>query len=251
MRRFLTLLIIYLLLMGFDLSGWARPLRVIAERVTNPLKRKVYTRIKNYEFRINNWRSSPEELGKLRKRVRELERKAAVLKAENEQLKVDNQAMRKLLGAPLPMDWDFLPAKVLGKTRYLMIDQGRRDGVEVGMVAIFEKVFVGRVIEVSEQMAKIVLPYDFDSQIKVKTETARGVLVGDGKNLFLDQVLQKQTLLENSLVVTSGEEEIFPADLLIGKIKTIEKEERQPYQKATVEPLVDYRQLERVFLILN
>ena len=187
----------------------------------------------------------------LKKRVGELEREVSQLRVENRELKIENSNSRRLLGAPLSMDWNFLPVKVIGQTRYLIIDKGREGQIQVDMVLIFEKVLVGRVVEVSERLAKVILPSDSESQIKVKTKTARGMVIGEGEGLFLDKVLQKEELRVDDLVITSGEDGIFPANLLIGKIKEIEKEERQPFQKAQVEPLVDYDKLETVFLIIE
>jgi len=129
MRRFLVFLTLSLLLLGFDSLGLTKGFRSWIERQSNPLKRKTYKSIGNWQLAIGNWRFSHQELNQLRKRTKDLERKIAELKMENQQLRVDNQAMRKLLGAPLPMEWKFLPAHVLGKTRYLVIDQGRRSQV--------------------------------------------------------------------------------------------------------------------------
>jgi len=50
-------------------------------------------------------------------------------------------------------------------------------------------------------------------------------------------------------VVTSGEDGVYPPDLLIGKIKEVEKEEAEVYQQAVLEPLVDYKRRERVFVV--
>lgn len=221
------------------------------EKGTNPLKGGIYRTISNVKYQVSNIKYSREELIALKKKVEELEREVAKLKIENSQLKIDNQAMRRLLQAPLPPEWKFLPAKTLGLVRYLTIDQGRKDGVKKGMSAVFENVLVGRVVGVSEKSAKIMLPTDPESKIAVKVGNVRGILVGERERLILDKVLQKQTLEVGSLVVTSGENEVFPANLLIGKVMAIEKEERQPFQKAEVEPLIEYNKLETVFLIVD
>jgi len=69
--------------------------------------------------------------------------------------------------------------------------------------------------------------------------------------LILAEVLQEIKLLKDQTVITSGEEEVFPADLIIGKINNIEKDETAVYQKAILEPLVDYKSLDNVFVILT
>jgi len=251
MRSFFTFLILSFLLLALDSLGWMRSVRGMVEKGTNPLKGGIYRTISNVKYQVSNIKYSREELIALKEKVEELEREVAKLKIENSQLKIDNQAMRRLLQAPLPPEWKFLPAKTLGGTRYLTIDKGKRDGVKKGMVVVFEEVLVGRVVGVSEKSAKIMLPTDPESKIAVKVGNVRGILLGESDRLILTEVLQGRKIKVDGLVVTSGENEVFPANLLIGKVSKIEKEERQPYQKAEVEPLIEYNKLETVFLIVE
>ncbi|MBL7150942.1 rod shape-determining protein MreC [Candidatus Microgenomates bacterium] len=251
MRRFISFLILSFLLLGLDFFGWTRPIRAVVEKGSEPMKLLLHRQITNYKLQITNLRFSRKELIELKKKTEELEREKAKLEIENVQLKIDNADMYRLLQVPLPADWKFLPAKILGQTRYLLINQGRRDGVKKGMSAVFENVLVGIVIDVSEKSAKIMLPLDADSKIAVKIGRVKGVLIGENDRLVLTEVLQGKEIKAGDLIITSGENEIFPANLLIGKIKSVEKEERDPYQKAEVEPLVEYDKLETVFLILD
>jgi len=257
-RRFLPLFLLCLLFLGLDSLGWTKPVRGMVEKSTNPLKGGIYHQVQNSKFKIQSLRSLWQESESLKKKLGELEREKAELKIENSKLKIDNQAMRRLLQAPLPPEWRFLAAGVIGRTRYLTIDKGRREGVKKGMVVVFENVLVGRVTQVSEKAAKIILPNDSESKIEVEIRAGeresgrvRGALVGEDGRLVLTEVLQGERIEVDDLVVTSGGEEIFPPNLLIGKVVKIEKEERQPYQKAEVEPLVDYDRLETVFLIIE
>lgn len=260
MRHFFAFLTLSLFLLVLDSLGWTRSARATVEKGSGPIKQKLYRQVQSSKFKIQNLRSSREELTELKKKTEELEREVAQLRTANTQLEIDNKAMRRLLQAPLPADWKFLPAQTLGRTRYLLIDQGRRDGVKMGVVVVFENVLVGKVVEVSEKSAKIILPIDQDSKIAVKTlrewpedspGVVKGVVIAEKGQLVLTEVLQEQKFKVGDLVVTSGENEVFPANLLIGKIKSVEKEEREPYQTAEVEPLVNYDQLETVFLILD
>jgi rod shape-determining protein MreC len=251
MRRFFTFLTLSLFLVLIDFLGLVGPVKALVEKGSEPIKQGFYRQITNYKLQITNLRFSQEELLEFKKRVEELERKNAVLEIENWDLKIENSAAQRLLQAPLPAEWHFLPARTLGLARYLTIDKGKRDGVKKGMVVIFENVLVGRIIEISEKSAKVILPTDQDSKVGVKTDGVRGVLIGEAKRLVFTEVLQGETIQVGDLVITSGEKEIFPPNLVIGKIKSIEKEERDPYQKAEVEPLVNYDQLERVFLIFG
>lgn len=251
MRRFFTFLTLSLFLILIDFLDLTGSVKALVEKRSESIKGGVYQIGSTFKFQIANRTYSWQETGDLRKKTEELARKLAQLEVENSELKKDNDAMQRLLQAPLAPDWQFLPAKTLGLGRYLTINKGKRDGVKTGMVVVRENILVGKVVRTSEKSAKIMLPTDSESKIAVKVGRVRGVLVGENGRLFLTEVLQGKKIEIDNLVVTSAEKEIFPLNLLIGKIKSVEKEEREPYQKAEVEPLINYDQLERVFLILD
>ncbi len=257
MRTFFAFLISSLLLILADFLGWSRPVKAWVANRTNPIQQVVYQKITNYKLKIKNFRQSPQKITGLKQRLGELERENAELKIENWKLSIENANSRRLLAAPLALEWSFLPAKVLGSNRYLLIDKGRRDGVEPEMIAVFEKSLVGRVVAVGERTAKISLPTDRESEImsNVKCQMSNvcpveGRLVGTGKEMLLTQVPQADKFAVDDLVVTSGREEIFPPNLLIGTVASISQDERQPTQQAEIKPLLDYSQLETVFLLL-
>jgi len=51
------------------------------------------------------------------------------------------------------------------------------------------------------------------------------------------------------LVFTSGEGETFPQGLVIGRISLIEKSESEIYQRAKLDPILDYQKLDKVFVV--
>lgn len=243
MRSFSVFLVSSLLLFLVDFFGWSRPIKALVESRTNPVSQAIYQKISNFN-------QSPQKIAELEKKVGELERENEGLKVENWKLKIENANSQRLLGAPLPSEWHFLPASVIGQTRYLLIDKGRRDGVEPKMIAVFEKTLVGQVVEVGERTAKIRLPSDEESRIAVKTFGVKGVLLGQGDGLLLTEVPQAEKFQVDDLIITSGEEEIFPPNLLIGTVASISQDERQPTQQAEIKSLLDYSKLETVFLLL-
>jgi cell shape-determining protein MreC len=79
---------------------------------------------------------------------------------------------------------------------------------------------------------------------------ARGLLVSQGGQLLLDKVLQTEDIMKGDLVVSSGEQD-FPADLVIGQISDVFGKSAELYQKARVQPLLDYRNLTVVFIVIR
>jgi len=246
---FAVLAVASLMLIGLDkldkLNWFKRPV----EKLANPLLKKVY-RLKTGVYYSGLADLDPLDL---ENNVGFFEREKAGCQVRLEQLEKENQAMKKLLGAPLPPDWQFIPAQVLGVNQGVMIiDQGSDLGVKNSQVVVFEEALIGKVVKVNPKLSRVQLPLFKDSDIKVKILGTNGqglVRPGTEGSLILDQVLQEVGLQEGQTVVTSGGQEEYPPNLLVGKIKSIEKQETAVFQQAVLEPLVDYYSLEEVFVV--
>jgi len=245
-KIFLALFLLAGLLFVLDKKGALTPFKGNLEQLINPTRVKIYSWVRKPREFLESLRVEEEKVERAEKVERELE----ACQYEFQTLKKENEDLRQLLQAPLPKSWAFLPAQVLGKKRYLIIDKGENDGVRKGMTVVFEKSLVGKIIKTNGFSSLVILPFDSESKISVKTKNgARGLLEGRfGTKIFLTRVLQKENLVVGELVVTIGEEG-YLSDLLIGKIKNKEEESQEPFQEAEVEPILDYDKLENVFLV--
>lgn len=180
----------------------------------------------------------------------EYQRELDVLKAKVQLLEEENNSLRKQLEAPLPASWDFIPASVLGRDRYLILDKGSTNGVSNGMVVVLQTQILGKITEVMPRSAKMMFLWDPDSKVPAKTDkNVRGLLVGAfGNQIILSKVLQKEPLNNLDLVLTSGEEG-YPANLIVGKIEKVISRQEDVYKKANVAPLMDYDKLQNVFIV--
>ena len=249
---FLLLIIVSFLLLGLDKCGWLNWLKAFSEKIANPIRVKLHqSSSKRLQKKLNT-----SETVEITKKIDFLERENAGFELTLEQLKSENTAMRKLLGAPLPPNWQFIPASVLdvGNDGIIMVDQGSNSGLKENQIVIFENALVGRIFKVDPNLSKVMLPINRDSQIQakiIKTDI-KGVAKLDLNHLLvLDEVLQEKLLVSGQIVVTSGKDGIYPENLLIAKIESIEKDEAQVYQKAILKPLLDYQNLETVFVVKN
>lgn len=235
MRSFLILLILscFLIITSGNIKKYLGSL----ETLTLSAKKAVYTSRQN----LGKETYKDEEIEKLK-------RENEVFKNKINSLTAENESFRKLLQAPLPSSWEFIPASVIGFSRYLSIDKGEEDGVKIGNVVISENILVGKVISVTPKTAKVILPQDPQIKIPVRTENgSRGEVSGQfGTKIVLENVLQKESLEEGERIITSGEE--YPAGLLLGKVTKVIFDEREPYKKAELTPLLDYDKLTTVFV---
>lgn len=250
--QFLLLILISLLLIFLENFNLLNPFHVLAEKGIRPTKLLFYRSqrraLDTLSF-LSFWRLGEQKLKYLEERNRELVVEAQKAKA----LEEENRTLRIQIGAPLPSDWQLQPAQILGKTRYLTIDQGEKEGVKTGQVVILKNILVGKVVEVGSHESQVELPTDPESIVPVQTSKthARGLLSGQfGRGLSLEKVTQDESLTADDIVQTTGEGG-YPRDLLIGKIGWVEKNESEVFQKAGVEPLLNYEEIEIVFLIKN
>jgi rod shape-determining protein MreC len=168
----------------------------------------------------------------------------AVLKAQIDQFQQDNQRCQKFLNSPLPAEWRFVLAHSLGiREGVLTLDKGAKDSVQVGDTVVSDQVLVGRVVESLPHNCRVELLNAGRYEVKAKTlsSQAEGVVQYDShlNQLFLTQVLNEKELQSDEVVVTTGQDGLFPPNLVIGQVQEIQKVESEIYQKALLKPLVD------------
>lgn len=127
-----------------------------------------------------------------------------------------------------------------------LIDRGEKDGIALGdPVIVADGVLIGRIIKLSSSYAVVRALVDRQSKIAaalLHEQETMGVVEGTmGGFLSMDLIPQDVTLLPGEIIVTSGLETSVPSDLFLGTIAIINKNEQNPFQNATIQPLIDYR----------
>lgn len=177
------------------------------------------------------------------------------LEAKIVTLEKENNNMRKLLGAPLPSKWHFLPAKIIGKdNKDYIIDQGKTEGVILGQAVMGESYFAGKISFVGENISRF---SSFDNpNLKIavylkkpekETIVGRGLLRNEAGKIVIDQILTEENVAVGNLVFTAGEN-FIPADIMIGSVSKVGKIS-SVFQKAEIFPQVNQETLQTVFLV--
>jgi rod shape-determining protein MreC len=145
----------------------------------------------------------------------------------------------------------FVTAPVIGDTggpflRNLLLGAGSREGVQRLHVVTSGEGLVGRIVQVGERSARVLLLTDLNSRIPVMVGQSgeRAILAGD--NTDQPQLLYLTTEAEIAVgdrVVTSGLGGVFPASLPIGVVV------RVAGTAARVQPYVDGRRLAYVRVV--
>jgi len=169
------------------------------------------------------------------------------IEGENRRLREDNarllqwqEAARRLAGenAQLRALTHFQPqgatfsitAQIIGNSggafaRNVLVNTGARDGVARGQAGVTGEGLVGRVAEVGERTARILLLTDLNSRLPVVVGPSRqrAVLAGDNSDRPLLLYLPAENTAKiGDRIVTGGAEGVFPPELPVGTVASIE-----------------------------
>lgn len=252
MRRSISInwyILVSLALLFMDYFSQLGFVKTPVEEQIISIKRTIYSSTVNVKGAIDILYKYPQiaktssELDKLRRENQELILESSILEEENREL-------RHQLEAPLPPNFKFIPAQVVSVANFMEISVGERQGVISGMPVVYGQVLTGQIIETTPIRSKVRLLFDPKSKIKAKTNRgARGQVSGYlNESIIMEEILQKEPLFLDDLVITSGEEG-FPPNLLIGKVSHIEVSDVSVYKQAKLTPLVDVYSKKTVFVL--
>ena len=166
-------------------------------------------------------------------------------------LDAENQQLRSLLKAVPKTSVSYVPARVIANSggafgRMILINAGSEDHVRRGQAAITGEGLVGRLTEVGDRAARVLLITDLNSRIPVTIESTHipAVLAGDNSErprlLYLPSADAAKI---GDRIVTSGEGGVFPPGLPVGIVAAIDS------VGPRVEPYVELSQLGYVLVV--
>jgi rod shape-determining protein MreC len=186
----------------------------------------------------------------------------ARLQAENERLlqwqqtalnlAADNQQLRTVLRAIPDNAVSYVTARVIANSggayvRMILINAGSQDRVARGQAAMTGEGLVGRLTEVGDRAARVLLITDLNSRIPVTIESAayvNAILAGD--NSERPRLLYLPTgdaVKVGDRVVTSGEGGVFPPGVPVGVVGAFDA------TGPRVEPYVELSQVGYVLVV--
>lgn len=173
--------------------------------------------------------------------------------------KLENARLRELLALKEKIKYKFVASDVIGKTLHLQrntitLNVGRNSGVNVDMPVISEQGIVGRVVAVSSNysIAQLLLNKDFRTSVKIQRSRVDGILAWDGSDkLMIKNVSKKQDVKVGDAAITSEYSKIFPPDIKVGIIISVDENPVTLFKDILIEPSVDFTRLEQVFVITS
>tara|TARA_Y100001970_G_scaffold242577_1_gene307136 strand:- start:17422 stop:18243 length:822 start_codon:yes stop_codon:yes gene_type:complete len=252
----LSLSLIFLtsfILIFFNKSDYflVNKIKTITNDYVNPITRIITSPlviVSNIKNTINDFNSLKNENLILREEIMRL-KKWQILAIQNSR---ENNALKKLMNATDNTLNLIKTAAVLNRNdvlyaKMININAGKNDGLQQDMTAINHRGLIGRVIESGSNISRIMLLTDPNLSISVKSisDNFLSILNGapDGKHLVSSFIKVNQLPKVGDLVVTSGSAQIFPQDILVGKIVDVQK------NKFYVLPFVDFNNIDYVQIV--
>jgi rod shape-determining protein MreC len=192
----------------------------------------------------------------------------ARLRAELDQMRLRNRDLEGQAGEAQRLsvllnfheahpDTPMLAAQVIGasadpSSHTLFLNRGDRDHVRRNQAVITPDGIVGKIVEVFPATSQVLLINDKDSGAGALLADTRthGVVKGSGDpDPRLDYVVNDEPVHAGEMILTSGEDRIFPKDLLIGTVSMANP--GNPFQVIHVRPAARLDRLEDVLILLT
>jgi rod shape-determining protein MreC len=137
-----------------------------------------------------------------------------------------------------------------------ILNKGKRDGVKEGMVAVASGgLVIGKIFHVEETNAQLLLLTDSAVKLNAVNSASKNTtgLIRGYNNLGLrfEYLLKEREIKKGDLIISSGQEELIPAGLIIGEVDEVYEDERELFKNARIIQRVDTKNIDFVTIVLN
>lgn len=202
----------------------------------------------------------PRELKRENERLQVEVDRLRIISQKYAQMLEENNKLRGLVDFRQASPFKMTAARVIKRVsstwwNSMIIDKGSLDGLATDSPVISASGLIGKTGKLAPHMAEVILLTDEMCRVSARIEGSleQGIIAGERAGLDLRPDLRLRFLNKNALispgapVISTGEGGVFPAGLLIGRVKRFEN--RDISGEAVVEPAVDFSLLEHVFVV--
>lgn len=229
----------------------------------NPVQKLVYNIFDNIKSGMTffyTFSDVKKENEELKKKNIELENKLI----DYDNFKNENERLGKILEFKNQRnDYNYVGAHIIGKSggSFLdgyIIDKGQKDGIEKEMVVIAADGLVGQVTSVNSNWSIVQSIVNENIAVHAIVESTRessGIVKGykDSNNNLLAKLWflpMNSEIKEGDVISTSGLGKLYPKDIRIGKVISVEEDKVKVNKNAVIQPFVDFNKLEELFVIV-
>ena len=231
--------------------------------VISPLQKIIYNandKLKgSFDFFIN-FSKVKQENEELAAKNAELENKLI----EYNRMKEENTTLREMFDySQANQNYNYLGCNIVGYSggnisNGYIIDKGINDGVKKDMIVITPAGLVGKVTKSESNYSIVQTILNENIAVASMVESTRettGILQGitDSKNknlTILSNIPIDSEIKEGDVILTSGLGGMYPQEIRIGEVVSVEVDSVGIMKKAIVKPYVDFNKLEGLFVVV-
>ena len=258
-KIYASILVTLLLLIFFHYLGWITWL----EKITINLSSEVLT---NFRSLTTSFR---EKDSAVKSECLEEYDQIIFWQKQNElssiQLKIleqENNEFKNLLNfSRKNFSYDLLTARIMGKgtentERVISISAGFDDGIRIGQpVVAYEGVLIGKILRVEKNISWVRLLNDGNSKIAamiLNEEKSQGVIEGGyGLSVNMNFIPRNEKVVPGEKIISSDLDSDIPKGLIIGEVAAVVNEAYQPFQKAVVNPAINFSKINIVGIMIK
>lgn len=231
--------------------------------VVSPLQKIVYKvndKIKSSVDFFANFSKVKQENEDLKVKNSELENQMVEYSA----LKDENERLREVLKfKDSKSNYDYIGVNIIGYSggtvsRGYIVDKGTNDGIEKDMIIINHQGLVGKVTQAESNYSVVETILNENMAVSIMVDSTRettGILRGykENKNEDLVKVYNlpiDSEIKEGDVILTSGLGMIYPKEIRIGEVISVETDNVMVMKNAIVKPYVDFNKLEELFVVV-
>lgn len=247
----------------YSLQSDANGISSSVSTVVSPLQKIVYninSRVKETVDFFLNFSEVKLENEQLKQKNAELANELI----EYESLKDEVERLREALNfTESRSNYNYVGVNIIGYSGSSLsdgyiIDKGSNDGIAKNMVVVSYKGLVGKVTKVSSNFAVVQSILNENIAVAVmdqQTRDATGVLQGlsDKKNTNMTVVYNlpiDSDVKEGDIIITSGLGKIYPKEIPVGTVVSVQEDNVKVMKSAVVEPFVNFNKLEELFVVI-
>lgn len=174
-----------------------------------------------------------------------------------QELLKENKRLTGLLDFKRSVPYETTAAVVIGRdptnwNAVLIIDKGRKSGIKIGMPVVNPSGVVGKVIEVGDDISKVILVSDPNFTVAAVSQESResGLLTGTLQGLCRLRYLPEDTAIKvGEKIVTSKLSSSFPDGILIGTVVNVNDRTDATGTECLVKPATFPSRAEEVLIL--
>ncbi len=198
------------------------------------------------------------------------------LRRTNELLAIENSLLRQMKGMSFlktdtnsfwvndtlyRQQYKYIVARVINNTvgkrnNFIMLNKGRRNGIDKDMAVITSSGVVGTVVNASEDFAWVMSVLNKQTKIsgRITKNNQLGTVVWNGMDQrygTLIDIPAHVKIAKGDAIVTSGFSYIFPANIMLGTIQDFRVEQGEHFYVIPFKFSVDFNSLDYVYVVKN